>query len=227
MGHPQLLLNRIQVELEFQYPSSEFDYQFEVALPENPRFRPDIIVWRRSPRELVCIVEIGYTRPEKLVIYQSLGVDCRWYSKEGVLCSGVAMNTSKKPIYNCTVKVQPQHIAWKPELYAPFELLQQLEIVEFTRFVTLWDDEYLTAILKPSEEGRMWGRRPAKRDGPLVGQARMRLKPPNGAIPFQPGIRDDVWLGRAGQDIVLKFSRPFGKATNRAVQALAKRRLQT
>jgi len=42
---------------------------------------PDILVLDFDGR-LLCVVEIGYTRPEKLGRYQALGIpDVRWYAK--------------------------------------------------------------------------------------------------------------------------------------------------
>jgi hypothetical protein len=46
---------------------------------------PDIQVHSET-NELVCVVEIGYTRPEKIKRYRQLGIgDVRWYSKDGEL----------------------------------------------------------------------------------------------------------------------------------------------
>jgi hypothetical protein len=45
---------------------------------------PDIQVIKHS--KIVCVVEIGYTRPEKITEYRRMGIpDIRWYSKEGEL----------------------------------------------------------------------------------------------------------------------------------------------
>ena len=47
----------------------------------DDRMAPDILVLDFDGR-LLCVVEIGYTRPEKLGRYQALGIpDVRWYAK--------------------------------------------------------------------------------------------------------------------------------------------------
>jgi hypothetical protein len=43
-----------------------------------------------------CVVEVGYTRPEKLTRYRALGIpDVRWYAKDGTLHLGGDVGHSK------------------------------------------------------------------------------------------------------------------------------------
>jgi hypothetical protein len=88
MPHPKSLLDSIRRELERDYPPSQFAYFEEQTLKEisGPRMMPDFAVRDGESQELVCLVEIGYTRPEKLQAYRRLGIsDVRWYSKAGQL----------------------------------------------------------------------------------------------------------------------------------------------
>lgn len=85
MGHSKELLNKIAEDVKKKYPGKNgYYYVFEESLENvRPRIEPDIKVYSKNGK-LVCIVEIGYTRPEKLVKYVGLGCkDVRWYSKKG------------------------------------------------------------------------------------------------------------------------------------------------
>lgn len=88
MGHPRQLLEKITAIVQAQYPvDAGFEYQFERAIA-GTRMMPDLLVTHDGT--LVCAVEIGYTRPEKLTAYRDLGIpDVRWYDKQGVLHADV------------------------------------------------------------------------------------------------------------------------------------------
>ena len=91
MSHPRSLIEKICGLLEQDYPRTHYQYVLEKALPgvrvteDNSRAMPDIAVYQGD--KPICLVEIGYTRPEKLTFYrEGLGVhDVRWYSKSGQL----------------------------------------------------------------------------------------------------------------------------------------------
>jgi len=86
VGHARNLLDDIAEKVLVDYPQHlGFEVEFETYLPNIPyRMEPDI--WIHRDQEIVCVVEIGYTRPEKLTRYKEIGVpDIRWYSKEGEL----------------------------------------------------------------------------------------------------------------------------------------------
>ncbi len=109
MSHPKELLERIKAQLERDYPSGRFIYEQERTLREAApaRFLPDFSIRDLLTGNLVCLVEIGYTRPEKLKRYRELGIgDVRWYSKSGEL-----MND-----YHETVNVL-RHIPSKQECF--------------------------------------------------------------------------------------------------------------
>lgn len=83
MSHPASLIARIVALLEHDYPKAfGYTYVLERAIP-GTRFCPDVQVW--SSGVLVCAVEVGYTRPEKLTAYRDILriPDVRWYDKEG------------------------------------------------------------------------------------------------------------------------------------------------
>ncbi len=84
MPHPKDLIELIARDLERTYNRQDCEFVIEQAIP-GTRFFPDIQV-RRSGR-LCAVVEIGYTRPEKLAYYRtSLEIaDVRWYDKTGHL----------------------------------------------------------------------------------------------------------------------------------------------
>jgi len=97
MGHPKKLLQEIADKLRSDYFEEDYEYAYEISLKKKmakaPKgVMPDIIVTRiqdLSPQQkkgVVCVVEIGYTRPEKLEEYRRVGIpDIRWYSKKGAL----------------------------------------------------------------------------------------------------------------------------------------------
>lgn len=82
MGHDFDLLQKCAHLLHPEYPESKFFYVFERGVP-NTRCIPDILVIDRDTFFIICVVEIGYTRPEKLTKYVEKGIpDVRWYSKK-------------------------------------------------------------------------------------------------------------------------------------------------
>ena len=86
MSHSSELLASIQRKIENDYPPNQgFSYLIEQRLVRSKRnFYPDIQVLEEG--KVVCAVEIGYTRPEKLSWYQKHGIeDIRWYGKDGKL----------------------------------------------------------------------------------------------------------------------------------------------
>ena len=88
VSHPKDLLEMIAEKVRTTYPpGSGYVYEFERRIPGTPQVMiPDIWVSDESGK-LVCAVEIGYTRPEKLTAYRRvLGLqDVRWYDKKGNL----------------------------------------------------------------------------------------------------------------------------------------------
>ncbi|MGA8616972.1 MAG: hypothetical protein WB660_00415 [Candidatus Sulfotelmatobacter sp.] len=99
MGHSKELLDRISDDLRGQYPEREYRYEFEKPLRlSDRRNQPDIQVFDERNR-LVSVVEIGYTRPEKLKLYHDENIpDIRWYSKAGDLVSVPRFNGPTTPI---------------------------------------------------------------------------------------------------------------------------------
>lgn len=82
MGHSPQLLEQIAALAAPTYPRDRFQYVFEGSF-EARRIFPDIQIFDGST--LVCVVEIGYTRPEKLRLYRERGIrDVRWYGKGGL-----------------------------------------------------------------------------------------------------------------------------------------------
>jgi len=80
-----LLLIRSLAEKD--YPPGEFQFEHETYLKvRGSRMAPDITI-RNAAGEIVCLIEIGYTRPEKLTVYRDILriQDVRWYDKQGVL----------------------------------------------------------------------------------------------------------------------------------------------
>ena len=84
MAHPKALIESIRGQLALDYPVDTYRYVTEKRLP-GTSFLPDIIIYDQA-NTIVCIVEVGYTRPEKLSHYTASGVtDVRWYDKQGHL----------------------------------------------------------------------------------------------------------------------------------------------
>lgn len=86
MSHSKELLDKIATLLQRDYPQETHKYVFEKSLC-GTRMYPDIQIRKKDGGRLCCLVEIGYTRPEKLTAYRmEYGVkDVRWYAKDGEL----------------------------------------------------------------------------------------------------------------------------------------------
>src|SRR5262245_30308889 len=86
MGHPRRLLDDIAAHVTRTWPTSAgYVLHYERSLKGARRMMPDIQVVD-STGVVRCVVEIGYTRPEKLKAYRELGIaDVRWYDKQGIL----------------------------------------------------------------------------------------------------------------------------------------------
>jgi hypothetical protein len=85
MPHSKELIDQILTKVAADYPQADgYNYVIEQAITGTRMF-PDIVVM--IGEDIVCAVEIGYTRPEKLTAYrQQLKIpDVRWYDKSGVL----------------------------------------------------------------------------------------------------------------------------------------------
>jgi hypothetical protein len=102
MSHSRELIRMIAEKIFVDYPEAEgYEYVYERSI-NGTRMMPDIHVLRG--RKVVCAVEIGYTRPEKLTAYRKqLSIpDVRWYSKDGTLHGDV-----EERIVRVTMDVQP------------------------------------------------------------------------------------------------------------------------
>lgn len=89
MSHPAVLIQKIIALLERDYPPAVYKYVTEAAIP-GTRMYPDVQV-RSQHDQIVCVAEVGYTRPEKLTAYRdALKIpDVRWYDKQGNLHADV------------------------------------------------------------------------------------------------------------------------------------------
>ena len=105
MSHPRDLIDKIRALLAPDYDPTVFRYFFEQAIPGTRMF-PDILI-RDAGGDMVCAVEIGYTRPEKLTAYRTQHQipDVRWYAKDGTLHTDV---TAKVTVTRVSVEVTMQ-----------------------------------------------------------------------------------------------------------------------
>jgi hypothetical protein len=109
MSHPKELIDKFVSIMEESYSRREgYTYKIEERIESHkPLIYPDIQVHDKDHR-LVSVVEIGYTRPEKIKMYRELGVtDIRWYSKAGEL-----INSEEKILI-----VKTKHIPHEDELF--------------------------------------------------------------------------------------------------------------
>lgn len=97
MSHSAELIELIAAEVRKTYPPERgFSYVIEQRIAGIARvMMPDIQVLNEAGK-VVCAVEIGYTRPEKLTAYRTeLGIeDVRWYDKAGRLHGDVTVVTT-------------------------------------------------------------------------------------------------------------------------------------
>jgi hypothetical protein len=84
MNHPKELIENIIAKLAGDYPA-EGGHVYIIEKLLDKGMIPDIMVLRGSA--LLCAVEIGYTRPEKLTAYRDEFhiPDVRWYDRSGNL----------------------------------------------------------------------------------------------------------------------------------------------
>jgi len=85
MAHSKELIALVKEDVTKSYNPLLYDYIIEKKLNgSKKRVYPDIQVALNN--EVICAVEIGYTRPEKLKYYHDYGVkDVRWYDKKGYI----------------------------------------------------------------------------------------------------------------------------------------------
>jgi len=113
MPHNKDVIQLVASQLHATYPESVFKYEYEKSFGlKDRRNQPDIQVF--SPGgELICAVEIGYTRPEKLDLYRTSGVpDVRWYSRDGRLYGNHARGGNASVRLNIEYKTSPNDV-WR------------------------------------------------------------------------------------------------------------------
>jgi hypothetical protein len=83
MAHPPELIQKILELVKRDYRAQRYRYRIEKGIRNG--LMPDISIYEDG--NLICVVEIGYTRPEKLIAYcEELKIpDVRWYDKAGNL----------------------------------------------------------------------------------------------------------------------------------------------
>ncbi len=112
MPHSLKIINKYLIELKKDYDLDNLEYSLLIERPlAHPGFNisPDIQIIRNG--RIICVVEIGYTRPKKFKIYKELNIpDIRWIDKEDTPGDHLHMVTflsliadnhkSYNPIYN-------------------------------------------------------------------------------------------------------------------------------
>jgi hypothetical protein len=130
MPHDLALIRRICALLEREYDPALYEYVIEKVIP-GTRMHPDVAIKGKASGKIQCVVEIGYTRPEKLTAYRrELKIpDVRWYDKQGVLHADVTEKTVK-----VTVEIVP------PGAMAIYDVLWEE--------IGCWNEDCLAAIRK-------------------------------------------------------------------------------
>ncbi len=81
MRHSPHTIDRCKELLYIDYSPEIFEFHREKGLPGGNGAMPDIQVLRDG--KPVCVVEIAYTKPDKIKTYRELGIpDIRWYSSK-------------------------------------------------------------------------------------------------------------------------------------------------
>jgi len=132
--HKKERIARIVALLEKDYPQNVFRYDLDTKRFMSTRIMPDVQVF--SPNDQikpVCVVEVGYTRPEKLHHYKQTGiVDIRWYGRDdGRLYSygDVAPITHTVKV-KYAFKPNPKDIWRSIELAGPFQCVGALDALD-------------------------------------------------------------------------------------------------
>ena len=77
MAHSKKLIDDCVKVLSADYPIEQYNYVLEKGL-NGARVLPDIQIIKGD--SVVCVVEIGYTRPDKIQTYRNREInDIRWY----------------------------------------------------------------------------------------------------------------------------------------------------
>lgn len=115
MPHSAELIRTILTLVKRDYPPDNYRYVIERFLP-GTRMAPDIAVFSLTGQALY-VVEIGYTRPEKLTAYRHAHkiADVRWYDKSGVLHGDVQEKVTRMTVtFNADMEVS---------VYNPFHIM--------------------------------------------------------------------------------------------------------
>jgi hypothetical protein len=133
MSHPKDLIARILDLLHGDYPPATHVYTTEKAIA-GTRFFPDIVI-ADAAGTLVCAVEIGYTRPEKLTYYKNVLQipDVRWYDKQGVLHTVLETKS---------VLLRAEIVGPAPEEVAVYRINDRLDCPDCFESVLMSDEEY-------------------------------------------------------------------------------------
>lgn len=116
MPHKPEILQRVISLLEHDYPQKYFEYRLDTSrLFDGSRMFPDVQIFSSlSKNKPICVVEIGYTRPEKLAHYKNIGIkDIRWYGRD----DGILYNFNTIKPASCRIQLDfgfnpPKNDSW-------------------------------------------------------------------------------------------------------------------
>jgi hypothetical protein len=114
MGHKTETLQAITGLLEKDYPRAMFRYGYErERIYTGLKMFPDVQIYEGRANIPICVVEIGYTRPEKLAHYKEIGIrDIRWYglNDHKLYSYGDVQSITATVKLNCDLKLHPNDV---------------------------------------------------------------------------------------------------------------------
>lgn len=165
MAHPRELITKIADLLAVEYPTTAYSYIYEKPINEwfrkqmQSKMSPDITIL--AGNKPVCVVEIGYTRPEKLTMYrETLRIpDVRWYAKDGTLHADV-----QERVVSVSVTAEPTGPVYQYELWDNVahygcpenEGIRRIPERCVKRFIRLFGDRAYLARQDGAEEGESY-----------------------------------------------------------------------
>jgi len=148
VSHSSDLIESFLTEIKKDYlPELGYKYLIEEKLKGSKiDLQPDIQVIDEAGHA-ICVVEIGYTRPEKIALYKELNVpDIRWYSKDGKFLN------PHEHIYTTEVRVKYYEEFPKEEIWREVDLNEMSNLICETCLKGRYIEKYSEKYQLPEEQ---------------------------------------------------------------------------
>jgi hypothetical protein len=148
VSHASDLIEGFLTKIEKDYPmGSGYKYLIEERLMGSEiDIQPDIQVIDKAGH-VICVVEIGYIRPEKIALYKEFKIpDVRWYSKDGQFVN------PHEHIHMTEVRVKYYHEFPKEEIWREVDLDEMSNLICEICLKGRYIEKYLDKYHIPEEQ---------------------------------------------------------------------------